>query len=71
MSTIKISNIYNGDSEHCSKCIKAGYFKMGVGNLLYHPNDGFTAPCVLEYELEEIEEDEDNTDTYSSENSRR
>lgn len=26
---------------------------MGCGNLLYHPNDGYTAPCVIEFDLED------------------
>ena len=55
---------YNTDSEFDSKCIKAGYYKFGLGNCLYHPVDGFVCPCVIEFELEEIENgtDRENTD---------
>lgn len=62
MKTVKIKIIqqlgYNIDKDNCSRCIKAGYYKMGLGNCLYHPDDGFTAPCVIEFELEEIPDDE-------------
>lgn len=47
---------YNVDKDNCCRCIKAGYYKMGVGNCLNHPDDGFTAPCVLEFELETDED---------------
>lgn len=30
---------------------------MGCGNLLYHPNDGYTAPCVIEFDLEDSQVD--------------
>lgn len=34
-----------------SKTIKAGYFKMGVANFLFHPGDGYAATAILiEYE---------------------
>lgn len=49
---------YNIDKDNCCRCIKAGYYKMGLGNCLNHPDDGFTAPCVLEFEIEP----EDNLD---------
>lgn len=49
---------YNTDKDYCSKCIKAGYYKMGVGNCLNHPNDGFVAPCVVEFEIEIVDDDE-------------
>lgn len=44
---------FNLDKDGCSRCIKAGYYKFGLGNFLYHPNDGFTAPCVIEFEIDE------------------
>lgn len=49
---------FNLDKHGCSRCIKAGYYKFGVGNFLYHPNDGFTAPCVIEYEIEDTDDEE-------------
>lgn len=67
--TIKMSLGYNTDSTNCSKCIKAGYYKMGLGNCLYHPDDGFVAPCVIEFELEEISDDETRQDREYSNNS--
>ena len=33
---------------------------MGCGNLLYHPNDGYTAPCVIEFDLEDSHKDFEN-----------
>jgi len=50
---------YNIGKNGVSRCIKAGYYKMGLGNCLYHPNDGFTAPCVIEFDLEK-ENDKDD-----------
>lgn len=44
---------HNTDTDGNSRCIKADYYKMGVANFLYHPNDGFTATCVIEYEVED------------------
>ena len=44
---------YNISKDGTSRCIKAGYFKMGLGNMLYHPNDGYTAPCVLEFTIKD------------------
>ena len=44
---------YNIGKDNCSRCIKAGYFKMGTGNFLFHPNDGFTAPCVVSFDLKD------------------
>lgn len=42
---------FNLDRDGASRCIKAGgYMKAGLGNCLYHPNDGFGVTCVLEYE---------------------
>ena len=46
---------YNLDKNKCARCIRAGYYKMGVGNFLYHPNDGFNAPCVMIFEIDEEE----------------
>lgn len=53
---------YNLDKSGASRCIKAGYFKFGLGNFLYHPNDGYTAPCVIEFELEENGEEANKHD---------
>lgn len=57
---------FNLDKDGCSRCIKAGYYKFGLGNFLYHPNDGFTAPCVIEFEID----DEENREETSQDNSR-
>lgn len=35
---------------------------MGCGNLLYHPNDGYTAPCVIEFDLEDSHKDFERTE---------
>ena len=53
---------YNIDKHYCARCIKAGYYKMGCGNLLYHPNDGYTAPCVIEFDLEDSKDFEKSED---------
>jgi hypothetical protein len=42
----------NPDKDGNARTIKADYYKMGVANFLFHPNDGFTATCVIEYEEE-------------------
>ena len=35
---------------------------MGCGNLLYHPNDGYAAPCVIEFDLEDSKDFEKTED---------
>ena len=50
---------YNIGKNGISRCIKANYYKMGLGNFLYHLNDGFIAPCVIEFDLEK-ENDKDD-----------
>lgn len=57
MSKIKVIGL-NTDADGNARCIKAGYFKMGVANFLCHPNDGLTATCVIEIEID----DEQQTD---------
>ena len=43
---------YNLDKDGCCRCLKAGgYMKAGLGNCLYHPNDGFGVTCVMEFEM--------------------
>jgi hypothetical protein len=53
---------HNTDADGNSRCIKADYYKMGVANFLKHPNDGFTATCVIEYEVEDKQESDRRTD---------
>lgn len=43
---------YNVGKNGISRCIKSVYYKTGTGNFLYHPDDGFTAPCVIEFDFE-------------------
>ena len=38
----------NADSDGCARCLKAGYYKMGVANFLKHENNGFVATCIIE-----------------------
>lgn len=49
--------IYNTASEYCVKCLRAGYFKLGFANFFLHPDDGFRGTCVLEFDLEEDEDE--------------
>ena len=49
--------IYNTDSDYCVKCLRANYFKSGLANFLYHPDDGFAGTGVLEFDLEEDEDE--------------
>jgi hypothetical protein len=53
--------IYNTDSDYCVKCLRAGYFKFGLANFLYHPDDGFAGTGVLEFDLEEDSDDKDES----------
>ena len=46
----------NLDRDGSSRCIKACYTKTGLANFIYHPNDGFGATCVLEYDYDEEKE---------------
>lgn len=54
MSKTKVIGL-NTDADGNARCIKAGYFKMGVAIFLHHPNDGLTATCVIEIEIEDEE----------------
>lgn len=41
---------FNTDKDGNARCIKAGYYKFGLAVFLLHPDSGFPATCVIEYE---------------------
>ena len=61
----KIMIPLNADSDGNSRCIKAGYYKMGCTNFIRayvggQTNDGFSATGIMEMVYEESDSNEPN-----------